>query len=498
MTAPVLPDRARRAAHGARAVVVGQVARFALQLAGLAVLARLLSPRDFGLVAMVTAVVGVAEVLRDFGLSSAAIQAKRISGQQQSNLFWLNGAIGVLLAGGLVLCAPLVERFYGEPDVGTIVVLVAPAIVLTALSTQFRARLTREMRFVALAASDVVAQASAVLVAVSVALARGDWYALVGQQIALALVGLVSLALWSRWVPGRPRRGAGMGDLVRFGGNVAATQLLGYLSRNVDTMVIGRALGGAAVGVYGRAFQLLMLPLSQINAPATTVALPMLSRSQDDPQDFRRLVVRSQTVLLTVVLAAIALLFTAAPLVVAVFLGDQWESVTPILRVLCLGGAFQAAGYVSYWCFVALGLTGSHLRFTLVTRPLVIVAVVLGAAGGVLGVAGAYGGAVALVWAGGLWWLRHVDAVPTRRLLGDGLLLVAVFGASAGAGTLVSAWAAPTGLVAATALGVGAQCAVLALAYAGVAPFRDRVREAVAFARLALSRSTSSKTSGGA
>jgi PST family polysaccharide transporter len=488
MTATTLPDRAQRAAHGARAVVIGQVLRFLLQLAGLAALARLLTPRDFGLVAMVTAIVGVAEVLRDFGLSSAAVQARRLSAQQQSNLFWLNGAIGVVLAGGLVLAGPLVERFYGAPGVATVVALLAPSIVLSALSTQFRARLNREMRFTALAVTDVVAQAGALIVAVSIAFARGDYLALVGQQLTLALVGLCSLVIWTRWRPGLPRRGADMSRLVRFGGNVAATQLLGYLSRNVDTLVIGRVIGDVAVGVYSRAFQLLMLPLSQINAPATTVAMPVLSRSQDDPADFRRLVVRSQGILLTVVLAAISLLFTAAPLVVEVFLGPQWEDVVPILRVLCLGGAFQAAGYVSYWCFVGLGLTGSHLRFTLVSRPLIIAAVVLGGAGGVLGVAGAYGAGVLLVWLGGLWWLRHVDAVPTRRLLGDGLLLAGVFGAGAGVGTLVTVWCAAAGLVVATTLGVLAQVAVLTLAYACVPPFRDRVRSTGRFARLAVSR----------
>ncbi|OLT52244.1 lipopolysaccharide biosynthesis protein [Cellulosimicrobium sp. CUA-896] len=344
MTATTLPDRAHRAAHGARVVVVGQAVRFVLQLAGLAALARLLTPADFGLVAMVTAVVGVAEVLRDFGLSSAAVQARRLSEQQQSNLFWLNGAIGVALAGGLVLVGPLVERFYGTPGVATVVALLAPAVLLSALSTQFRARLNREMRFTALAVSDVVAQAAALVVAVSIALARGDFVALVGQQLTLALVALCSLALWTRWLPGRPRRGAGMAHLLRFGGNVAATQLLGYLSRNVDTLVVGRVLGDVAVGVYSRAFQLLMLPLSQINAPATTVALPVLSRSQDDPADFRRLVVRSQGILLTVVLGAVSLLFTAAPLVVEVFLGPQWEDAVPILRLLCVAARSRPPG----------------------------------------------------------------------------------------------------------------------------------------------------------
>ncbi|OLT52245.1 hypothetical protein [Cellulosimicrobium sp. CUA-896] len=137
---------------------------------------------------------------------------------------------------------------------------------------------------------------------------------------------------------------------------------------------------------------------------------------------------------------------------------------------------------------MGLGLTGSHLRFTLVSRPLVIGAVVLGGTGGVLGVAGAYGAGVLLVWLGGLWWLRDVEAVPTRRLLGDGLLLAGVLGAGAGVGTLVASWSESTGLVTATALGVLAQLAALALAYAAVPPFRDRLRSTAQFARLAVSR----------
>jgi PST family polysaccharide transporter len=488
MSAQTIPDRARRAASGARAVALGQACRFLLQLAGLTALARLLTPADFGLVAMVTAVVGIGEVLRDFGLSSAAIQARQLSRQQRDNLFWLNAGIGAALALGLVVCAPLVQSFYGQDGLSSVVMMLAPAVLLNALSTQYRAGLTRDLRFTALAVSDVVAQAVAVAVAVTVALTRGDYLALVGQQLALALAGLVMLAVWSRWVPGLPRRADGTSRLVRFGGNVAATQLLGYLSRNVDTLVIGRAFGEAAVGLYGRAFQLLMLPLSQINGPATSVALPVLSRSQDDPADFRRMILRSQTVLLTLVLAAISLLFTTAPLVVATFLGDQWDAVVPVMRVLCLGGAFQAAGYVSYWCFVALGRTGSHLRFTLVSRPLLVGAVVVGSAGGVLGVAGAYGLGVMVVWFGGLWWLRAEAAVPTRQMLTDGLVLVTVFGVSAGVGAGVATSSGQCGLVAAAALGVGAQLLTLAVAYLTVRRFRASARATTEFVRLAVRR----------
>lgn len=453
----------RVAARGAGVVAAGQATKFLIQLAGLAVLARLLEPAAFGLMAMTVAIVGVGEVLRDFGLSSAAIQAKTISHGQRSNLFWINAGIGLVLMLVLFFAADWIASLYGDATVAGIARALSPVFLLSALATQFRADLTRRLRFGALALTDVSAQFGGLVCAVIVALVGGDYWALVAQQLTQAALVLAFLAVQGRWVPAWPSRREEMGGLLRFGWNVVGTQLLGYASRNVDSFIIGRQFGATSLGLYNRAFQLLMLPLTQINAPATTVALPILSRQQSDSARFAALIVKCQTVLLHAVFAAIAFSFALAPVAVALVLGEAWSGSVPIFRILCLAGAFQAASYVTYWAFVSLGRTGSHLRFTLATRPALIVLIVIGANWGMPGVAWAYGIGLALMWPFGVWWLRKDPAVPVRRLILGCLGPLGVYAIAGATGAVVERVFDGYGPVVSIPAGAGAVAFVVGL-----------------------------------
>jgi polysaccharide transporter, PST family len=476
------PGVGRIAARGARAVMTGQAVRFLTQLGGLAILSRLLAPGDFGLVAMIVAVVGLGEIVRDLGLSSAAIQARSVTHEQRSNLMWINAATGVVLASALWIGADAVGVLYGNDVVPSIARAIAPVFVLNALAAQYKADLTRRLAFNALAMSDMIAPVCGLFAAILAAVSGAGYWSLVVQQLVLAAVALGVVGVAARWLPSWPRRGADMRDFLTFGWNFTATQVLGYAGRNVDTVVIGNRFGAEVLGVYNRAFQLLMLPLVQINAPATTVALPILSKSQDDARRFGELLVRCQAVLLNVVFAVIALCFAFAPLGVAVVLGERWDGVVPLFRLLCLAGVFQAASYVTFWGFIALGLTGSHLRFTLVTRPLLITFILLGSIWGVDGVAASYGLGIALIWPAGLWWLRKREEIHVRELFVGCLKPFAVYGAAGGGSAVVGIVLEPSGLVVSSLGSAMALIVVLAGAWRWVPSFRLGIRESLHFA----------------
>jgi PST family polysaccharide transporter len=475
------PGVGRIAARGARAVMTGQVVRFLTQLGGLTILSRLLAPTDFGLVAMIVAVVGLGEIVRDLGLSSAAIQAQTVTHQQRSNLMWINAAAGVVLGSALWIGADAIGNLYGNDAVPSIARAIAPVFVLTALAAQYKADLTRRLAFNALAMSDMIAPVCGLLAAIVAAMAGAGYWSLVVQQLVMAAVALAVIGIAAGWLPSWPKRGADMRHFLSFGWNFTGTQVLGYASRNVDTVVIGNRLGAEVLGVYNRAFQLLMLPLVQINAPATTVALPILSKSQDDARRFAELLIRCQAVLLNVVFTLIAVCFAFAPLGVAVVLGDSWDGVVPLFRLLCLAGVFQAAGYVTYWGFLALGLTASHLRFTLVTRPLLIALVLLGSIWGVSGVAASYGVGVALIWPAGLWWLRKREEIPVRALFVGCLKPLAVYGAAGVGAAVVGMVLAPGGLVISTLGSALALVVVLAGAWLWAPSFRRGISESIHF-----------------
>lgn len=459
--APVAARLGPAAARGALVTMGGQACKILLQFGGIVVLARLLSPGDYGLLAMVTAIVGIGEVLRDFGLSSATVQARSVSPQQRSNLFWINSAIGLLLAVTVFTAAPAIAAFYGEPLLQPIAQALALTFLLNGLATQYRAQLNRDMRFGRLAAVDVGAQAAGFAAGVTLALRGHGHWALVAQQLGQAVATLLLLIVTTGWRPGLPRRGAGMGGFLRYGGNLMSTQLIVYVSRNIDALIIGQRFGAELLGLYNRAYQLLMLPLNQINVPATSIALPVLSRLNDDSERYSRYLLHGQSVLLHVTVAIFAFACAQAEPLIVLVLGPQWASAVPIFQVLAVAGVFQAAASASYWVFLSKGLTGSHLRFTLSSRLFLIGGIVIGSQWGVQGVVIALSVGAAIVWMGGLAWLRDSGA-PVRAMLGNGLGLMLGYGLCGLASALASAELAAS-LAGRLAVGAGAMAAAFVL-----------------------------------
>ena len=473
----------QRAARGALVTVGAQGARILLQLASVVVLARLLSPHDYGLVAMVVALVGVGEILRDFGLSSAAVQAATLSAAQRTTLFWVNAGIGAVLGLAVFLTAPLIAALYGEPELVPIARALAAGFLLNGLATQYRASLVRDLRFVSLARTDVIAAAVALATAIAGAVAGLGYWALVAQQLAQALALLVLLAVAARWIPGIPRRSTSVRGFLGFGGNVVLSQLIGYVSNNLDSLVIGVRFGAAPLGIYSRAFQLLMTPLNQVRSPLTSVALPVLSRLSADAPRFDRFVVLGQRALGYTLVAGLGVVIGAAEPLTHILLGAQWTAASPILRLLAIAGIFQTLAFVGYWVYLARGLTADLVRYSLVSAVIRITCILVGSLGGVVGVAWGYAIAPAIAWPVSLWWLSRRTSIPTRALYaGAGRILLTVSLASA------AAWGAsiasePGGPVAQIAAATAAAVASYGL-FCVVPALRRDVLDVVALAKL--------------
>jgi PST family polysaccharide transporter len=428
----------RSAARGGAVTLAGQGVRALVQVASIVVLARLVSPADYGYLAMVGAIVGAATILQDFGLSRAAVQAPVITVGQRDNLFWLNLGCGALAAVAVLAAAPAVAALYDEPVLADITRWLAVTFLLGGLAAQFRASLMRDLRFTAIATIDVAAPTLGLLVAVWVALADGSYQALVAQQVVAAVVVCAGSVLVARWLPGLPRRRESVRSFVSYGVHQLGAQLLNYVSMNADAVVVGARFGAASAGLYDRAFRMMMLPVRQLQFPVTRVAMPVLSRLQDDAENFGRFVVRGQAILLNL-LAPVMLLgaATAGP-VVEIALGARWLELAPLFAVLAVGGMFQAASFTSGWVFMATGTMRSQFRFALWSRPLVVVAVVAGSLWGVVGVAAAYGIASALLWPVSLWWAGRAAHLAWRPWLVGGCRTILAHGVAALAAAAVA------------------------------------------------------------
>jgi polysaccharide transporter, PST family len=393
----------------------------------------LLTPADFGLVAMVTAVIGVADLLRDFGLSSAAIQSRTLTEDERSNLFWANLGLGTACTLGAMAATPLIVAGYRQPGLAPVVLVLALTFTINGANTQYRADLARRMRFAALSGAEIIAQASGISVAILLAATGAGVWAIVWQQIAVAVVTLFINVLNVRWRPGLPRRGVSLRRFFRFGGGLLGTQLIAYATKNVDNVALGAVWGATPLGWYNRAYQRLMMPLNQINAPMTNVALPVLSRVQHDDATFQRYLAKAQLVAcyLTSTLFAVAA-GLAVPLVSVLF-GPRWSPVAPIFAVLAIGGIFRAVAQIAYWIFLARGRTGAQLRQDLVLRPFIVLAILAGLPWGPLGVAVGHSAAFFIYWLATLWYVGRVTGTPVRPLVVNAARSVLLVGAPSGA-----------------------------------------------------------------
>ncbi|HEY8721502.1 lipopolysaccharide biosynthesis protein [Pengzhenrongella sp.] len=476
------------AARGTAVTVGAQLIRFVMQLGSMVVLARILLPSDFGLVAMVTAIIGVAEIVRDVGLSSAAIQARTLSAGERTNLFWVNTGLGAACAAIAIALTPVIVAIYHEPRLTHVVPPLAAVFILSGLNTQLRADLSRSLRFRALAGSDVISQGTGMLVAVIAAWRGAGYWALVAQPVVAAFVALAVNAVNCRWLPGLPRRDVSIRSFFHFGLRLLGTQALSYGTKNIDNVVLGAVWGPTQLGLYSRAYQLLMTPLNQINTPLTRVALPVLSQLQDDRRMFARYAGRAQLVGCYVTATMLAVAAALSYPLIDLLFGAKWDGLAPIFALLALGGVFRSISQLSYWLFLAAGKTGAMLRLDLWCQPIMMGVIVAGVPWGPRGVAVGHLVAYGSYWVVSLVAVGRATGVPTRPLFVKALVAVGLVGAPAA----LAAWGATQlvgSSVAELALGTTAAGIVVAASALAFPIVRADLTFLANFLRRSLSRS---------
>lgn len=423
-------------ARGGGITLAGQIAKLGLLLVNLAVLGRLLTPQDFGLIAMVMAIVGIAELLRDFGLSSAAIQSRDLSQGQKSNLFWINTALGLGLGSLVLALSPVIAGIYGDMRLVGITCVVASVFVLGGVQTQFQVELTRRAQYGVLAITDVVSQVVGLSVGIIVAVAGGGYWALVALQVSAALTLCVARVSYAKWVPSRPSRDSDIRPFLKYGLHLGLAQALNYVSINAASVILGLNASAKAVGIYSRASQVVSVPINQFFGPLTNVALPSLARIDDDHEYFSA-VVRLQFLLAYAGAIGFSLLSVIAEPFVAVLLGPQWMQVVPLVQILSIGAAFQCITFVTFWVFLSRAITKSMLIYNVVTKSIIVAAVVVGAqSGGAIGVAFGYSFGLVLTWPISLYWLYRAIGLRSLTLLRGGLRPLCVALATTSCGLL--------------------------------------------------------------
>lgn len=427
---PIVTERGlgRAALGGVGATILWQGVRLVILALSIVILARLLDPADYGLVVMATALIGVGELLRDMGLSMAAVQARNVSRSEKSNLFWVNTCIGGALTVIVFCLAGPISSFYGRPELLGITQALSFTFLINGLATQFKAQINRDLRFMMLGMSEAVPQALGLGVAVWWAVEVGGYGALVLQALIVAGGGLAFSVAFARWWPGLFDRHTSIRRFLGFGGALVGTQSLAYMSKNLDTILLGITVGSSQLGWYNRAYQIVVLPLTQLTAPMSRVAVPILSRVKEDRVAFLRYVRAGQFFSLAIASTLYGIVIGLAPALVDVVLGPQWQPSAPIIQALALSGVFRAMGQVPYWLFLAKGFAGKQFRFYLVAQPLVIVGILLGLPHGPVGVGIGLSTGYGLFWIAQMWWAARATDTPTLGLVRSALIIVATIG----------------------------------------------------------------------
>ncbi|NJN16611.1 MAG: lipopolysaccharide biosynthesis protein [Oscillochloris sp.] len=340
--------------------IIAQAVKLVLVIGTGMTLARLLTPADFGLFAMVGSLTAFVGSFRDFGLPAATVHQAQIDQRQIDALFWINLRWNGLVLLFMLVMAPILAWFYGEVALVTITLAVAIGMFGAGSAVLPEALLTRQMRFGALTLIDLGALAVGAACGIGLAFAGAAYWALVGQLISEYLIRGGAYWLVCGWRPRRLRPGerqAEVADIITYSKDVTIFRVIAHIGRNLDRVVVGYTGGPAAMGLYDRAYQWSTFPMLNVYGPLLSVAVASLSRVRDHADRYRSYARQALLPIFTSVLPALAFMFVEARAVIRLLLGEQWLAAVPIFRLLCAAAFVGCAGTVTKIIYHSLGTT---------------------------------------------------------------------------------------------------------------------------------------------
>lgn len=379
----------RRSLHSGVAFIAARGLNILVQVGSTILLARLLNPHDYGLVAMVSALIGFAPMLIDLGTTDATVQRERITHADASSLFWLKlaigGALALLLAGG----SGFVASFYGEPALTGIMIASSLSLVMAALSSQHFALMRRAMQFRSIAIIDISSNVISSIIAIAMALTGWGYWALVAKPILTTGLSAVAVWLTCPWVPGRPRFSAGAKEMVRFGMSVTGFTMTDYWARSADRISLGYFYGAGPLGYFQNAFLLYDNVLS-LFTQLHDVAVASLSKLRNDVDELKRSWAAALSSLSFFSAAAFAVLAVTAQDFVVLLLGQKWAPAGPLVCIFAVKGIAHVVERSLGWLHVAAGRPDRWMRWGVFSAICQLVAVFAGIPFGLAGVAAAH------------------------------------------------------------------------------------------------------------
>ncbi len=383
-------DLHRKSLRGGAVSMMAQGANMVVQFASAVVLARLLLPEDFGLVAMVAAITGLATVLVDLGTRDAISQRDEVTEGEVSALFWINVGVGLAFTLTAMACSEPIAHFYGDPRLVKVTLAMSLTFILPSLYYAQYALMRRALRFPMLAVIEVGANTVASLITIAIAWETRSYWALVAKPVLKEV--FIVLGIWATcgWHPGRPAFTSGVSDMLKFGLNIIGFGMTDYVSKSADRIALGHRTGAEQLGYYQNALTLYDNPLTLFAASLHSVAVATLTKLRGDLAALRRAWSTALSSLIFFAAPAFVLLAVMAQDLVVVLLGGKWAHSGLILTFMALRGPVHVVERTAGWLHVAAGRPDRWRHWGFVNCGVLLVALGVGLPFGVMGVVISY------------------------------------------------------------------------------------------------------------
>lgn len=398
------------------------------------VLARLLSPADFGLVALASVFLAFIEVFLRQGFTQALIQKQELTSQDINTAFWSNLAIGMALTAISALIAPIAAAFFKQPQLIPVLQTLSATFTIASLGSVQQALLERKFAFKAIAVRSLIGTTAGGIIGIALAIGGLGVWSLVYQQLTAETIGM--LVLWgaSDWRPKWQYSMASLRAFYRFGISILAFSFLDFLNKRADDFLIGYFLGSVALGYYTIAYRILTVMTQLLVQTTSTVAMPMFSRLQEDREKLRKAFYRVTQITNLIAFPTFISACALAPELILLLFGQKWLPSVPVMQVLSLVGMLRAVAYFKGVVFIALGKPAWRLWLALFATILNLIAFSIAVRWGIVAVAWSYLISICINLPIGQWAIMKLLYIPVVEylhqfvapLIGSGLMAIAI------------------------------------------------------------------------
>jgi polysaccharide transporter, PST family len=410
-------DLGRRSLRAAMLSIGSRALSACIQVASVVVLARLLSPVDYGLVSMMFAILGLAPLIIDLGTRDAIIQQRHISVPEISTLFWISVSSACSLAVIGILSGPVIAHFYGEPRLTLVATVFSISFIVWGLSYQHQALLRRAMKYRELAIVDTGASLISTVLAIVMAWRGWAYWALALRPVFVSLVTTLGLWYYCRWVPGRPVFSRGVKEMLQFGLHWLGYSATDFIGSFTDRIVIGRASGPAALGYYQKAALVYDNSLDLTTTPLHTVAMTALSKLREDRVQLGVAWSKALSTVAFFAMPLFGLLAVTSRDVVVLALGAKWTEAGILLGISALRGIPEVIQRTCGWLHNASGRADRFMRWGLLANGVQIAALFLGMPFGIRGIAWAFVAMAYLLFIPGIVYSGDPFGIGIRSVL---------------------------------------------------------------------------------